>query len=134
MNVVGTCETFQDVPMSETKSSKLAGSAPRSRVLRLVAVLALVMCMAVASAGPASAWLHRGSTTQYPSTGGRWEYGFWDAKVRSYYTVSRCHGSTVYFNDAMHRSANTASGYRSIAELWAYDAPWNDDRYYYRVC
>ena len=38
-------------------------------------------------------WLAYGPITQYPAEGGTWEYGFWDAKVRSYYTVDRCHGS-----------------------------------------
>ena len=43
-------------------------------------------------------WLAYGPITQYPAEGGTWEYGFWDAKVRSYYTVNRCHGSTVVLN------------------------------------
>lgn len=29
-------------------------------------------------------WLAYGPITQYPAEGGTWEYGFWDAKVRSY--------------------------------------------------
>lgn len=28
-------------------------------------------------------WLAYGPITQYPAEGGTWEYGFWDAKVRS---------------------------------------------------
>ena len=43
-------------------------------------------------------WLAPGPITQYPHEGGTWEYGFWDVKVRSYYTVDRCHGSTVILN------------------------------------
>ncbi len=43
-------------------------------------------------------WLAPGPITQYPNEGGTWEYGFWDVKVRSYYTVDRCHGSTVILN------------------------------------
>ena len=72
--------------------------------------------------------------TQYPAEGGTWEYGFWDAKVRSYYTVDRCHGSTVVLNGNTVRSVDTAAGETSIAEKWALQWPSHDDRYYYRVC
>lgn len=78
-------------------------------------------------------WLGYGPITQYPAEGGTWEYGFWNAKVRSYYTVNRCHGSTVKLNDKVSRSIDTASGKTSIADIWT--AQHNgDDRYYYRVC
>lgn len=30
-------------------------------------------------------WLAYGPITQHPAEGGTWQYGFWDAKVRSYY-------------------------------------------------
>lgn len=70
----------------------------------------------------------------YPAEGGTWEYGFWDAKVRSYYTVDRCHGSTVVLNGNTVRSVDTAAGEKSIAEKWAVQWPSHDDRYYYRVC
>ncbi|MGG1215775.1 lactococcin 972 family bacteriocin [Micromonospora provocatoris] len=79
-------------------------------------------------------WLAPGPITQYPNEGGTWEYGFWNAKVRSYYTVDRCHGSTVELNGNRSRSADTAPGQRSIAELWAVQYPTHVDRYYYRVC
>lgn len=79
-------------------------------------------------------WLAYGPITQYPAEGGTWEYGFWDAKVRSYYTVNRCHGSTVVLNGNTVRSADTAAGKKSIAEKWALQWPSHDDRYYYRVC
>ena len=79
------------------------------------------------------AWLGYGPITRYPAEGGTWEYGFWNAKVRSYYTVKRCHGSTVKLNDKTSRSIDTASGYTSKAELWAIQHNGND-RYYYRVC
>lgn len=78
-------------------------------------------------------WLAYGPITQHPSTGGTWQYGFWNAKVRSYYTVDRCHGSTVKLDDKESRSVDTAPGYKSIAELWAIQSN-ADDRYYYRVC
>ncbi|EZR30660.1 MAG: hypothetical protein BHV95_11000 [Clostridiales bacterium Nov_37_41] len=74
-----------------------------------------------------------GPLYQYPSEGGTWQYGFWNAKVRSYYTVNRCHGSTVKLNGKTSRSVNTASGKKSIAELWAIQSDSND-QYFYRVC
>ena len=79
-------------------------------------------------------WLAYGPITQYPAEGGTCEYGFWDAKVRSYYTVDRCHGSTVVLNGNTVRSVDTAAGEKSIAEKWAVQWPSHDDRYYYRVC
>lgn len=80
-------------------------------------------------------WTTPGMTTQHPSTGGTWEYGFLNAKVRSYYTVNRCHGSTVKDGAGREsRSANTASGYKSIAEIWAINSPNLNPVYHYRVC
>jgi len=79
-------------------------------------------------------WLAPGPITQYPNEGGTWEYGFWNAKVRSYYTVDRCHGSTVILNGKQSRSIDTRAGERSIAELWAVQYPTHIDQYYYRVC
>lgn len=79
-------------------------------------------------------WLARGPITQYPHEDGTWEYGFWNAKVRSYYTVDRCHGSTVELNGNQSRSIDTRAGERSIAELWAVQHPRHVDQYYYRVC
>ena len=88
----------------------------------------------MATTGTAQAWLNPGPDKQYPSAGGTWEYGFWNAKVRSYYTVNRCHGSTVEYNGNQSKSANTAAGQKSIAEKWAYNAWYNDDKYFYRTC
>lgn len=79
-------------------------------------------------------WLAPGPITQYPNEGGTWQYGFWNAKVRSYYTVDRCHGSTVELNGNQTRSVDTVAGKTSIAELWAVQYPTHVDRYYYRVC
>lgn len=79
-------------------------------------------------------WLAYGPITQYPAEGGTWQYGFWDAKVRSYYTVNRCHSSTVVLNGNTVRSVDTAAGKKSIAEKWALQWPSHDDHYYYRVC
>lgn len=84
------------------------------------------------SEGVETCWLASGPKRQYPSEGGTWEYGFWNAKVRSYYTVKRCHGSTVV-DSKISRSVNTASGKKSIAELWAIQSN-SKDRYFYRVC
>ena len=83
--------------------------------------------------GVEACWLAYGPLYQYPSEGGTWQYGFWNAKVRSYYTVNRCHGSTVKLNGKTSRSVNTASGKKSIAELWAIQSDSND-QYFYRVC
>lgn len=83
--------------------------------------------------GVGTCWLAYGPLYQYPSEGGTWQYGFWNAKVRSYYTVNRCHGSTVKLNGKTSRSVNTASGKKSIAELWAIQSDSND-QYFYRVC
>jgi len=112
----------------------------RSRKAAVTACLAGVLAIGAAvpaSAAPAGVlptWLHAGSTTQYPSTGGTWEYGFWNAYVRSYYTVNQCHGSSVSYNGGLVRSADTASGQRSIAEKFGLNY-WNaSDAYYYRTC
>ncbi|OKA07123.1 hypothetical protein ATP06_0214655 [Amycolatopsis regifaucium] len=86
------------------------------------------------AAPPAMAWLHPGPTTQYPSSGGTWQYGFWNVKVRSYYTVNRCHGSSVKLNGSLSRSADTRAGVRSTAEKYAVNTPGADDAYYYRTC
>lgn len=79
-------------------------------------------------------WLAYGPITQYPAEGGTWQYGFGDVKVRSYYTVNLKHESTVVLNGEAVHSADTAAGYKSIAEKWAVQWPSNDDRYYYRIC
>ena len=84
--------------------------------------------------GIAPLLLAYGPLYQYPSEGGIWEYGFWNTKVRSYYTVDRCHGSTVELNGLQNRSVDTAAGKTSIAEKWAVNIPGSNDRYYYRVC
>lgn len=62
------------------------------------------------------------------------EYGFWDAKARSYFTVNRCHTSTVIVNDRRQRSIDTRGGQKSIAELWATNLPGTKDSYYYNFC
>lgn len=104
-----------------------------------LATAALSLVMLVGSANPALAWLAAGDHVVYPNEGGQWDYGFWNAYARSYYWQgSRCHGSTVQFNGGggwgTVRSIDTAAGHQSIAEIPAYNSPWSDDRYYYRVC
>jgi hypothetical protein len=106
--------------------------------LKLVVAATIAAIALLAGATPASAWLHPGSTTQYPPEGGRWTYGFWDIKVRSYYYHgSRCHGSTADFWNGSewrrHRSLNTRAGVRSVAEIGGYNTWYTDDRYWYRV-
>jgi hypothetical protein len=66
-------------------------------------------------------------------TGGTWQYGFWNAKGRSYYTVNSCHGSTVVLNGSQQRSANTVSGAKSIAENSAVNYWGAGNAYYYRT-
>ncbi|WP_278257330.1 lactococcin 972 family bacteriocin [Nocardioides convexus] len=63
--------------------------------IKMTVAAGAMMLTAVGAASPAMAYLHPGSVTQHPSTGGTWEYGFWNAKVRSYYTVNKNHGSSV---------------------------------------
>lgn len=99
-----------------------------------VIVFLAFMAFTLANPGPAEAWLAAGVHTQYPSSGGKWQYGFWNAKVRSYYTVNRCHGSSVSLNGNLVRSVNTAPGYTSVAEKYAVQSSGADDRYYYRTC
>lgn len=103
------------------------------KIKSAVAVSAMAL-VAMGTASPAVAWLHPGSTTQYPSAGGTWEYGFWNAKVRSYYTVNKSHGSSVIYNGDLVRSACTASGQKSIAEKYAVNTAGATDEYYYRTC
>ena len=105
------------------------------------ASLAAVMHSALVSGAvaPAQAWVSVGAKTQYPSSGGTWQYGFWDVKLRSYYTVNRCHGSTVvkYIDGSetnRSRSIDTASGRTSIAEIGTVNSPGLEARYYYRTC
>ena len=102
--------------------------------LAALALAVAVLAFGSANAGPASAWLAAGPIYQYPAEGGEWEYGFWDVKVRSYYTVNQCHGSTVVLNGSSASSINTAAGYKSIAEQGAVNWWGADDAYYYRFC
>jgi hypothetical protein len=108
-----------------------------NKVRKGIAV-ALMAGLGFAGAGvalpSANAWLHVGSETRKPAEGGTWEYGFWNVKVRSYYTVNKCHGSSVKLNGDLARSINTASGSKSIAEKSAINTPGADDAYYYRTC
>ncbi len=105
--------------------------------------IGLAVLLSAAATGtlsvPAHAWVSVGARTQYPSDGGTWQYGFWDAKLRSYYTVNRCHGSTVVkYIDGREtnrsRSIDTSSGRTSIAEIGTLNSPGLEARYYYRTC
>lgn len=108
--------------------------------LKLVlAATAASIAMLGGAVSPAMAWLHVGSTTQYPPEGGSWTYGFWDVYVRSYYYhSSKCHGSTADFWNGSEwrraRSLDTAPGYTSVAEVGGYNLWYTDDRYWYRTC
>lgn len=103
----------------------------------LPAVLALAIALlgfGLANPGSAGAWLADGVHYQYPNEGGTWQYGFWNARVRSYYNVNQCHGSTVRYDGSEHRSVNTAAGATSIAHLYAYQHRTGQDAYFYRTC
>lgn len=105
------------------------------KALAFMATLAVgLLVFSLVNAGRADAWLHPGKETRHPSTGGTWEYGFWNAQVRSYYTVNKRHGSSVALNGSLQRSLCTAPGSRSIAEKYAINSPGATDRYYYRLC
>ncbi|MGV3325608.1 lactococcin 972 family bacteriocin, partial [Rothia sp. 11254D007CT] len=63
-------------------------------------------------------WTALGMKSQHPDEGGTWEYGFQNAKVRSYYTVNKCHGSTVRDGAGREsRSVNTASGHEAYSKV-----------------
>jgi lactococcin 972-like bacteriocin len=113
---------------------KMARRATARAGIAVVLAAGVGLPLSSAQAAVLPTWLHAGSTTQYPSTGGTWEYGFWNAHVRSYYTVNRCHGSSVRYNGSLLRSADTASGQKSIAEKWGLNYWSASDAYYYRVC
>ncbi|MEV7548259.1 lactococcin 972 family bacteriocin [Amycolatopsis sp. NPDC089917] len=101
----------------------------------VAAATAAAAALSLGTAAPAMAWLHPGESTQHPSDGGTWRYGFWNAHVRSYYLhPSRCHGSTVEYNGSRVRSIDTAGGSTSIAEKFALNTPGASDRYWYRTC
>ena len=89
---------------------------------------------ALAATGSAvPAWLSYGPITVYPASGGTWQYGFWDAKVRSYYWYKASHRSTVVLNGSTYRSICTAAGAKSVAEAYAIQWWGGDDRYYYSI-
>ena len=105
----------------------------------MLAGAALSVATLGAVAGPAQAWVNPGTNTQYPSAGGTWQYGFWDVKLRSYYTVNKCHGSPVIkYIDGNEtnrsRSVDTASGQKSIAEISTLNSAGLEASYYYRTC
>ncbi|MBQ3704679.1 MAG: lactococcin 972 family bacteriocin [Oscillospiraceae bacterium] len=80
-----------------------------------------------------SALLSPGKHIRYPAEGGTWEYGFWNAYCRSYYTVNKNHGSTVKVGNSTVRSIDTASDKKSIAEKFALNFFSGEDKYYYRI-
>jgi hypothetical protein len=114
----------------------------RARIARRAVTLAagvVSASLALTITGPAlaargaamPAWLSYGPVTVYPAAGGTWQYGFWDAKVRSYYWLGQNHRSTVILNGTTHRSICTSAGAKSVAEAWAIQWWGGDDTYYY---
>ena len=105
------------------------------RRLPVMAAFAIViLVVSLANPGTAEAWLAPGSHSVYPASGRKWTYGFWNAKVRSYYTVGKRHGSSVNVNGNFVRSICTARYRTSEATHYALNTPGADDRYYYRLC
>lgn len=102
--------------------------------LKTVVAASVLVGSTLSGAAPAMAWLHIGSETRYPSIGGTWQYGFWNARVRSYYTVNRDHGSSVLYNGDLSRSICTSPGRTAVAEKLAINTPGATDQYYYRSC
>ena len=94
---------------------------------RFIGTLAAIIII-LGGAGTASA------KVQYPSAGGVWNYGNGKFIAYSYYTVNRCHGSSIKEGKTVRaRSVNTGSGKKSIAEHKHY--PWSSGySYHYRVC
>ncbi|RRD49766.1 lactococcin 972 family bacteriocin [Arachnia propionica] len=106
---------------------------------RVAVTVVAVGLFAGAQVAGAGAWESPGMRTQYPSAGGKWEYGYYELFMRSYYTVNKCHGSTVqkriYGNiQKTARSIDTSPGNKSIAEIWTLNSRGLEGRYYYRVC
>lgn len=118
-------QTIFGVHMKRAKGRSIGGAAA---LLSFAAILMVV-------AEPAHAWLHFGMTTAFPAEGGKWEYGFDNTKVRSYYFhANTTHGSSVTYNGSLNRSICTAAGYKSSAEAWALNTPGASDQYHYRIC
>ncbi len=90
--------------------------------------------LSASSANALPAWLHRGPTTVYPSAGGTWQYGHWNAYVRSYYWVGKNHGSSLTLNGESIRSICVAANTQASAEKFALQTPGATDSYYYRLC
>ncbi len=121
--------------VSLTKPSPLGSETETEmKIFKTTLAGAALVAMTAGGAAPAMAYLHLGSETRYPSSGGTWKYGFWDAKVRSYYTVNQNHGSSVIYNGDLTRSICTASGQTSVATDYAINTPGATDEYYYRTC
>ena len=115
------------------------GSSVKKTAKVAFAGVALSAAVTAALAAPAQAWVSVGEHVQHPSSGGTWSDGFWNIKLRSYYTVNRCHGSTVIrFIDGREtsrsRSIDTASNQRSIAEINTVNSPGLEAQYFYRTC
>jgi hypothetical protein len=74
------------------------------------------------------------ANTQYPVEGGKWEYDNGFTSAWSYYTVDRCHGSSITRNGTVvSRSVDTIAGQKSDA--YTNHAPWTSGyHFYYRVC
>lgn len=105
---------------------------PRSLLAAATLAIAL-LTFGLANPGAAGAWLTPGPETQSINPNGEWEYGFWNARVRSkYYKPDICHGSTVVLDGNQQRSQPTPAGAWSNASIGAYQHRTAHDEYYYR--
>lgn len=83
--------------------------------------------------GVSTQWLTLGKNYQYPSSGGTWEYGLWDFKVRSNYNVNKYHASSVKYGTKYSSSLKTRPGRTSPSQIAAINTPNGVDEYYYRT-
>jgi hypothetical protein len=98
-------------------------------------IIGICFALGIALATPTAAL----ASTQYPSVGGRWDYGwagFWPANEAwsNYYHKTKNHKSSVKTNNGKKNfySACTAKGKTSKAQVYSFDT--NSEHMYYNLC